>query len=424
VSRSPFAVLVVFLVFFVISLLTNVTGPMLPDILQTFQLSLGLGGFIPFAFFLAYGVMSIPAGMLIERFGERPVMLAAFLAAFGGCLAFVLAPSFGTFLPSLFAIGLGMAMLQVAINPLLRVAGGEEHYAFNGVLAQLLFGLASFGSPYLYSHLVTRLGQEPAATSGPLGILGKVVPPGMAWTSMYWVFTGVTLVMVLLLAFLRLPRVERRDDERSGSLAVHLQLLRKPMVVAFFFGTFCYVGLEQGVSFWISKFLQTYHGVSPTAGGDSATAGFWGLQTLGCALGLLLLKLFDARHILVAFGILAGLTLAAALLGTVAVARVAFPVVGFWTSVMWATIFSLALNSVEEHHGSFSGILCTGIAGGAVVPWLVGRIGDVAGLRMGLSVLFLAITYLTSIGLWARPLVQNATLRRPEDRPAREGAEA
>lgn len=413
-SRSPFVVALVFIVFFVISLLTNVTGPMLPDIIKTFELSLALGGFIPFAFFLAYGVMSIPAGMLIERFGEKPVLLASFTLAFVGCLAFVLFPSYATFLPSLFTIGMGMAMLQVAINPLLRVAGGEEHYAFFGVMAQLLFGLASFGSPHLYSYLVQRLGAETAPAGGLLGALARVVPANMAWTSMYWIFTAVTLVMVLGILFVRLPKVELKEDEKAGTLAVHVQLLKTPIVAAFFFGTFAYVGLEQGVSFWISKFLQTYHGVAPTEGGDSATAWFWGLQTLGCVLGLVLLKLFDSRRILVAFGLLAGVTLAAALLGTARVALVAFPLVGFWTSIMWATIFSLALNSVREHHGSFSGILCTGIVGGAVMPWVVGRIGDVAGLKVGMLVLFVAIAYITSIGFWACPLVQNATLRRAE----------
>ncbi len=422
-SRSPFVVALVFVIFFVISLLTNVTGPMLPDIIKTFHLSLALGGFIPFAFFLAYGVMSIPAGMLIERFGEKPVIAASFLLAFGGCLAFVLSPSYATFLPSLFTIGMGMAMLQVAINPLLRVAGGEEHYAFFGVMAQLLFGIASFGSPYLYSFLVQRLGAETAPTAGLLGTLAKVVPAGMAWTSMYWIFTVVTLVMVVGILLVRLPKVELKDDEKAGTTAVHLQLVKNPIVIAFFFGTFSYVGLEQGVSFWISKFLQVYHAIQPTAGGDAATAWFWGLQTIGCAIGLVLLKLFDSRRILVAFGVLAGVTLAVALTGSAKVALMAFPLVGFWTSVMWATIFSLALNSVSEHHGSFSGILCTGIAGGAVMPWVVGRIGDMAGLRVGMLVLFAAIAYITSIGFWARPLVQNATLRR-SDAEASEGARA
>ncbi len=410
-QRSPFTVVLVFLVFFVISLLTNVQGPLLPDIIGSFKLSLGLAGFLPFAFFLAYGVMSIPAGMMIERFEEKPVLVSAFLAAFLGAGLFVLNPSYGMALFSLFTIGLGMAMLQVAINPLLRVAGGEENFAFYGVMAQFFFGLASFGNPYLYSHLVKALGPTPQGPPGPVvGLLAKVVPPAMSWISLYWIFTVVTLAMVVVLLLVRIPKVVLTEDEKAGTLANHVELLRNRTVWRFFFGTFSYVGLEQGVSVWISKFLQDYHAVDPATLGAQANSAFWGLQTLGCLLGMLLLKLFDSRRILVAFGLLAGLTLACGLFGTRAMAIVALPLVGFWTSIMWATIFSLALNSVEKHHGSFSGILCTGIVGGAVVPYLVGSLGDAFGLRLAMLLVFFPVAYIVGIGLWAKPLIQNATL--------------
>jgi FHS family L-fucose permease-like MFS transporter len=93
------------------------------------------------------------------------------------------------------------------------------------------------------------------------------------------------------------------------------------------------------------------------------------------------------------------------------VAAFAFPLVGFAAAVMWPVIFSLALNSVERHHGSFSGILCTGVIGGALVPLLIGRLGDAFGLRQGMLVLYLTLGYILSIGLWARPLVANKTVR-------------
>src|SRR4030095_10875686 len=117
-------------------------------------LSLGLPGFLPFSFFVAYGVMSIPAGMLLERYRERAVMVTAFALAFAGSLLFASTPTFAVALASLFLIGIGMTMLQVAINPLLRAAGGEEHFAANSVAAQLVFGAASFLSPFVYSYLV------------------------------------------------------------------------------------------------------------------------------------------------------------------------------------------------------------------------------------------------------------------------------
>src|SRR4030042_4016977 len=160
-QRNIFIVALIFLIFFVISFLTNILGPLVPDIINSFSLSLTLAGFLPFAFFVAYGVMSIPAGILVERYKEKRVMLSAFLMALAGAFLFASVPRFSVALASLFLIGIGMAMLQVAINPLLRVAGGEEPFAFNSVFAQLVFGLASFLSPRAYTYLVQGLQADP-----------------------------------------------------------------------------------------------------------------------------------------------------------------------------------------------------------------------------------------------------------------------
>ncbi len=104
------------------------------------------------------------------------------------------------------------------------------------------------------------------------------------------------------------------------------------------------------------------------------------------------------------------LSLTAALFLSGPVARVAFPLVGFFSAVMYPVIFSLALNSVAEHHGSFSGILVTAIIGGAVVPLIVGGLGDLFGLRGGMLFLYVTLAYILSVGLWAKPLITNVTI--------------
>jgi FHS family L-fucose permease-like MFS transporter len=407
-DRSSFVVGLVLVIFFVISLLTNILGPLVPDIIHGFGLSLGLAGLLPFSFFVAYGVMSIPAGMLVERHGEKSVLVASFSLAFVGSALFAALPRFGVALTSLFLIGVGMAMLQVAINPLLRVAGGEEHFAFFSVLAQLIFGLASFVSPHVYTYLVRGLEADTPANA-LIAVLAGLVPPALPWVSLYWVFTAVTLVMVVALSLVRLPAVELKEDERVGALATHADLLRKPIVLLYFVGIFMYVGTEQGTANWMSQFLETYHGFDPVTAGASAVATFWLLLTVGCAVGLLLLKLYDSRRVLVVFAAAAMATLSLALFGPAAASRWAFPVMGLCASVMWSIILSLALNSVERHHGAFSGILCTGIVGGAVVPLAIGALGDRVGLRLGMTVLYLTLGYVLAIGIWARPLVPNET---------------
>ncbi|HRP32291.1 MAG TPA: MFS transporter [Agriterribacter sp.] len=410
-NRSYYTVGLILLTFFVISFLTNITGPLIPDIIQGFDLSLTLVALLPFAFFIAYGVMSIPSGMLLEKYNEKKMMSAAFAVAFLGSLLLVLSPNYLSAVLSLFLIGCGMAILQVVINPLLRTAGGEEHYAFNSILAQLIFGLASFVSPLVYSGMVSKL-QAEEKSGGLFGLLAQFTPADLPWISLYWLFAVISLAMIAIIMVSHFPKVELSQDEKAGTFKTYIHLFKQRVVILYFIALFCYVGAEQGVANWISQFLLTYHGYDPQRTGAEIVAYFWGLMTAGGVLGLLLVKLMDSRKVLVLFTALALICLTAGLFGPGNVALVAFPLVGFFASVMYPIIFSLALNSVKEHHGSFAGILVTGIVGGAIVPLIVGSLGDQIGLRYGMLFLYIPIGYILSIGFWARPIITNKVITR------------
>lgn len=409
-ARNRYMVGLVLLTFFVMSLLTNILGPILPDIINSFHVSLTAAGFLAFAFFIAYGVMSVPAGFLVERFREKPVMVLAFLAGMLGSLSFALFPGYRMAFGSWFVIGAGMATLQVAINPLLRVSGGEENHAFNSALAQLVFGSASFISPRIYSYLVLNLKESAPGQNILLRTLRRLTPPPLPWASIYWIFAFSTLLMVALILVSRFPRVEQTADERPGSQDMYRSLARKRVVWLYFAAMFAYVGCEQGTADWISNFLYQYHGFDPHTTGAAAVSWFWGLLTAGCLVGMLLLKIFDSRRVLIGASIGALFCLSAALFGPAKVSVVAFPAIGLFASVMWPIVVSLALNSVAEYHGSFSGILSTAIIGGAIVPVIIGRIGDYAGLRSGVAFLYVTFGFVLSIGFWAKPLIANATL--------------
>lgn len=408
-TRSLSIVALVFLIFFVISFVTNILGPLVPDIIRDFHVSKGMAGMLAFAFFIAYGVLSIPSGFLVERWGEKKLMVTSFVVCTAGALSFALMPTYPIAIVSLFAIGAGMAALQVAINPLLRVAGGEEHFAYYSAFAQLVFGSASFVSPLAFSYLIAHLGAG-APQNAVVGLLARLTPPALPWVSMYWLFTLATAVMVVIVATVRLPNVERNADESAGTLGMYRELLRNRVTVLYFLMIFAYVGCEQGTSVWMSQFLSTYHGFNPDVQGASAVSRFWGLMTVGCLAGMLLLKLFDSRHVLIVFstGAIAMLTLA--LFGPAQVSLLAFPAVGLFASIMWPTIVSLALNSVPSHHGPFAGIMCTGIMGGAVFPFLIGQLADYFGLRNGMLLLYLTFGCVLSVGFWARPLISNALI--------------
>ena len=413
-SNKKWSMLTLIMMFwFTISFITNILGPLIPDIIHNFELKdLAMAGFIPTSFFLAYAIMSIPAGILIDKYGEKPVLFTGFLMPFIGTTLFACFPFYLILLLSSFIIGLGMAMLQTVINPLQRVVGGEENYAFIAELAQFVFGVASFISPLVYTWLIHALEPEvyQQGQNFLLDILAKVTPVTLPWVSLYWVFTALLLAMLLVVSFVHFPRIELKDDERSGSSSSYKKLFRQKYVWLFFLGIFCYVSTEQGTSIFMSTFLEQYHGVNPQVEGAQAVSYFWGLMTAGCLVGMVLLKLIDSKRLLQISGGLTIVLLLTALFGNKEASIIAFPAIGFSISMMYSIVFSLALNSASQHHGSFAGILCSAIVGGAGGPMIISMLADATSLRTGMLIILVFVGYITFIGFWAHPLINNKTI--------------
>jgi fucose permease len=351
-------------------------------------------------------VMSIPAGFLAERYSSRSLLTGSFGVIVISCLTFVLGFSYLYFLGTLFVLGLCMAVLQVIINPMLRFAGGEEHFAFNSVLAQVVFGGASFLSPWLYMELVKDQTYQFISSVFP-----GWIPENLPWLSLYVFFALLALVILGVIRMIPFPKVEKSDQEQVGAISAYRELLLNRWAYLFFLGIFAYVGFEQGVGNWMAEYLRTHHHYTDDYIGSATVSYFWAMLTVGSLIGLLLLKLFDSKKVLLMSSFATIIFLLSALYGPAKWALVGFPAIGFSISVMWSIIFSLGLNSVKHHHGALSGILCTGIAGGAIWPLIVGFLGDWLSLQFAMTVLILPLVYIMSIGIWAKPLIRNKTLR-------------
>ena len=397
------AIIMVF--WFVISFITNILGPLIPDIINTFNLSkLTLAGFIPTSFFVAYAVMSIPAGILIEKVGEKVVLFIGFSIVLAGSVLFAFLHTYPVLLVSCFVIGLGMAMLQTVMNPLQRTVGGEENYAFVSDCSQVVFSAASFISPIVYSYYVTN----------PMSF----APEGMPWISLYYLFGFILVAILAVVLVTRFPKIELKSDEKSGDKSSFMELFGMRKVWLFALALFFYTGTEQGLSNNISLFLERYRGVDPHTLGATCVSWFWGSMLIGCVIGLLLLKLIDSKQLLKICCVLSAAVLAAGLfapdsmrIAGYPVAVFALPAVGFAMSLMFPIIMSLALNSVSKHHGSFAGIMCSAIVGGAAGPLLVSMLSDaVSSQRIGMCLIFIFIAYILFIAFWAKPIVKNKLL--------------
>jgi len=400
----------VLLIFFVFAYISNLLGPIIPDVIKDFKVSGAMAGFLPFSFFAAYGIMSIPAGFLLEKYNEQIILTASFFIIFLGSSLFAFFPSYSIAIISLFIIGTGVAALQVVINPLLRVAAGPEHYAFYSVIATLMYGLASFLIPGTYTFMVKSI-QNPSEDRGIIiEFLSKNVPENMPWISLYWLFAVIALLMMVIVYFSKYPKVELQEDEKVGTLKTFKTLFKNKLVVLYFFGIFAYVGSEQGIANWISQFLYEYHDMDPLEQGAQVISWYWALMSIGCLVGLVLLKVLDSKLVLIFFTGASIISLTIALIAGPNVSLYAFALMGFFLSVMWGIILSLALNSVKEHHGAFTSILLTGIVGGAFIPFIIGALSDIFSLKIGMMVLYLTLGYMFFIGFWANPLVKNKTI--------------
>jgi len=235
------------------------------------------------------------------------------------------------------------------------------------------------------------------------------VPPNLPWVALYWVFSMITGLMLFALSFVRFPPPKRSAREHNVALSAHRDLLQRPLVWAYFLAIFMYVGLEQGLNNWVGQFLKTQHGFDPQTVGATVISYFWLNMTFGAVLGLALLKLIDSRRVLLLFSAASLVIFSLALCGGPKLSYYSFSALGFSLSVIWSIVFSLALNSVDKHHGTFSGILCTGVVGGALIPLLIGSWGDSHGLKTALCLLFVPLAYLISMAFWAKPLIQNLT---------------
>ena len=391
-------VIFVMVVFFVISFITNIIGPLIPQFIKTYNLSLVLASFLPLSFFFSYGMFSIPAGIYLERYGGKIIMAIAFLTSSVGAALIIVCPGYFSFIISFFLIGTGMAILQVAINPLLRQAVSGENFAFFSIIGQLAFGSASFRSPIFYKVLLEN--------RNPLGITFFSNDP---WIWIYVFFIGAIIFLLIFLYLLKIPSNNSKVEQFDFKTFFNFLLSKK--TTFYFFGIFCYVGIEQGINNWSSEFLYQYHLLDPEVVGVEVISSFWGNLTIGTVVSLFLVRLIDEKKLLNIYSLSSALLILFAIHGNANFSVLSFKLLGFSISGVWSVMISLGLNSVSKNHSILTGILLTGIIGGAIFPFIIASIGQLFGLKIGMHTILFGLIYLSYVGFKAKPIVSNKLIK-------------
>lgn len=387
--------------FFMMGFITCLNDILIPFMKAIFGLSYTQANLINLCFFGAYFVMGVPAGILVKRLGYKRGMLAGFLIAAGGCFLFYPAAasrSYGIFLGALFVLATGVVLLQVSGNPYVAILGPARSASARLTLTQAFNSLGTTIAPYvgsalILSHLPDLTGKSDVVVkqlAAAIDIKAVQVP--------YLAIGGVLLVLSGLLSLLKLPQVQAAgttERPEEGRHAWHYRNLVLGMV-----GIFTYVGAEVA----IGSHLVSYMGLPEVSGLSAKLAGdkvslYWGGAMVGRFAGAYLLNRFRPSRLLV-FNAVGAIVLVLISISTHGqVAMYSLLAVGLMNSIMFATIFTLAVAGLGWHTEEASGLLNVAIVGGAVVPLLFGQIADLSSLHYALLLPVVCYVYIAWYGL-------------------------
>jgi FHS family L-fucose permease-like MFS transporter len=383
--------------FFLWGFITCLNDILIPYLKAIFQLSFAQANLINLCFFGAYFLMSIPAGKLVARMGYKKGMLLGFVVAAIGAFLFYPAAAqraYGLFLGALFVLASGITLLQVAANPYVAILGPPESASSRLSLTQAFNSLGTTLAPLLGSALIlSRLPKlDNATTAASIDISAVQLP--------YLIIGGMLLLISLILSRINLPVIEHVTDDDEATGEHHSSAWQYRHLILGVVGIFMYVGAEVAIGSHIVSYLALPNvmGLDPTAAGNKV-AYYWGAAMVGRFAGAYLLNKFSPAKLL-AFTAIGAVALVLISINTTgAVAMWSLLAVGLMNSVMYPTIFTLAVAGLGRHTEEGSGLLCTAIVGGALVPMLFGAIADHSGLRLALLLPIVCYAYIMWYGL-------------------------
>lgn len=422
--RSAFVLLTS--LFFMWGLITVLVDSLIPRLREVFELSYFQAGLVQFAFFIAYGLVSIPAGALLHRIGYKKGLIVGLGVMGIGCLLFLPAASYRLYLLFLFAyfvLASGMTVLQVAANPFVTVLGDPRYASSRLILSQAFNSLGTTIAPALGAVFILS---ETVFSSDEIAVLGEaersvyLANEAAAVQSPFLVLALMLIALAALVFFSRLPTVLDAATSSNYGLA-----LRNRKLVLGALGIFVYVGAEVAIgSYLVNYFLDmdlatlirnsdsmasVVAQIQPNPLGEIDDNGivasfvmfYWGGAMLGRFIGSYLTRIYLPNIILSVFAIAAISSIVISMITTGFVSLWSILAVGLFNSIMFPTIFAIAIEDLDELKPQGSGLLCTAIAGGAFIPPLYGLLTDLTGFKPAFVLLIICYAYIWFYGRYA-----------------------
>jgi len=338
---------------------------------QDFALSDTLANLLPMMVFLWFAVFSVPTGLLMNKIGRKKTVLVSMAITFLAMLVPLVSYKFEAALVAFAFLGIGNTILQVSLNPLLSNVVRGERLTSSLTWGQFIKAIASFLGPVIAGFAAASLGN---------------------WKLLFPIFAGVTLLSTL---WLYLTQIEEQAVEgKTSSFRECFSLLKDRTILLLFLGILAVVGIDVGLNTTIPKFLMERCGILLDQAG-LGTSLYFIARTTGTFVGAILLIKFSGRKFLIISMVVAivGMLVMLMMNNLWAILVLIF-ILGFAVANVFSIIFSAALQKKPERANEISGLMIMGVAGGAVIPPLMGVVSDAMGQTGGMAVLLIAMVYL------------------------------
>ena len=330
----------------------------------------------PSLVFFWFLIFSVPTGMLMNRIGRKKTVLLSLVVTFVSLLLPIFGDGYMLMLVSFSLLGIGNALMQTSLNPLLSNIVSGERLASSLTFGQFVKAIASFLAPYI-------------AMWGALQVIPSM---GLGWRVLFPIYMLIAVVAILWLGTTSIA--EEKEEGRPSTFGECLALLGKPFILLCFLGIMCHVGIDVGTNTTAPKILMERLGMT-LADAGFATSLYFIFRTAGCFLGAFILRKVSSRT----FFAVSVLCMLAAMAGLFVfqdktMIYVCIALIGFGNSNVFPIIFSQALLTMPQKQNEVSGLMIMGLFGGTVFPLAMGLASDAVGQSGAVAVMTVGVVYL------------------------------
>lgn len=337
----------------------------------------------PSLVFFWFLIFSVPTGMLMNKIGRKKTVLLSLIITVFSLLLPIFGQSYELMLVSFSLLGIGNALMQTSINPLVMTVVQGGNMAATFTFGQFIKAIASFLAPYIAMW----------------GAMATIPSFGLGWRVLFPIYMIIGVLASLFLA--STPIEEEKIEGKASSFLECIQLLGKPAVLFSFFGIMCHVGIDVGTNATAPKILMERLDMTLNDAAF-ATSLYFIFRTIGCLTGSFFLRTMKMKHFFIISVVLMALSMCGLYVGSSkAILYTAIALVGYGNSNIFSMVLARALESVPEKQNEVSGLMIMGLFGGTIFPLLMGFASDSMGqagavLTMAIGVLYL-FTYIPKI---------------------------